>query len=282
MSMSDDLVIVSEEKDGVLGLAHRAEHELAERDETIGVLGLELQDAGDTAVGVEVAFAERLGRAVIERLELHFELPQADVLPRDLIEEALGKFGGRDYTNLCLRAEDRELADVTIHFATRFKFFATQTALVGDVASESERKSVSRVLSALGVRHGEDLSIPKWQIRGRMTVGAQLAAFATLAKEELSGELYAASLPAVRAAHFALTEGRVRSTLTRRLGDDAPSIASDAVQLSEFARERLGLELAGKRWLVSNSAGKREAFQSHAPVESRNVQWSLNWGARRR
>jgi hypothetical protein len=289
------LEIRSEAGDGLLGVVTRAQKAvLTETEDPIGVLGIEaelLTEDPVAAFGIEAAYGEHLGQGVVERLDVHF-VTEAETPPeRALLARIFGDFGGTDFTSVCLHRADgsRELLDATLHFSQKVRWWAECTALVADALNEKELEGCRAVVRALGVKHavsGSTLELAKRQLRAPLGLDDQIAAFEAGVSQGLEVELYCATLPTTRSSRLVARpkDGfELICTLSRKLPAESTSAARDAVALRDFVSEELGLELGGRAWRVENAHGDRREHRPHGPMgDGRRLQWSINFGAKRR
>lgn len=290
------LEIRSAPDEGLLGVVTRAQKAvLTETEDAIGVLSIELSEppSGDLrAVGIEVAYGERLGEGVIERLDLHFSFTTPGRPPNELLTRLLRDFGGTGFTNICLcdATGDRELADVTLHFSSSLRVLAECSALVGDDLKESELGSCKRVLGALGLSprvHGSSFTLSRRQLRRGLALEDQVRAIELGLGAGLAVDLYAATLPVTRAARLAARPGdgeetRISCTLSRRPKPESSSAATDAVALRDVLSERFDFDFGDKSWRIDNAHAERAEYRPHGPMGNRKpLAWSINFGAKR-
>jgi len=279
--------IESGAEDGLLGLVTRAEHAVLEQTtDPVGVLGIELCEPPPEHpfVAVEAAFVERAGLGVVERLDVHLGLASAP--SRERLLALVGTAGGNQYTSLCLRDSSRELVDVTLHYGSALRVLGRCTALAADGLRAEEVVRCREVLELLGVKcrsEGGELRVSGRRFGGPPSSAAQVDALLAARERALNAELYASTLPVTRSVRVALAEGRLRVTLSRQIPREATSIARDALALRELCERELGFVFGAQRWRVENAHGESEEHRPHGPMgDGQHVQWSLNWGARRR
>ena len=98
-----------------------------------------------------------------------------------LLRATLTRFGGKGVTNLWVGRGESELADVTVSFGARVPFWAETVALFADTMSREDIGRLTEIIGQLGVpvhESGNALVAPKRQLRARMTVDDQIAAYA--------------------------------------------------------------------------------------------------------
>lgn len=289
------LEIRSEPGDGLLGVVTRAQEAvLSQTEDPIGVLGIEVVlEPGDPVVafGIEAAYGEHLGQGVVERLDVHFVTESEQAPARPLLGRIFGDFGGTQFTSVCLHRADgsQELLDATLHFSQKLRWWAQCTALVSDALEKKELEGCRAVVRALGVKHavsGSTLELAKRQLRAPLGIEDQIAAFEAGVAQGLEVELYCATLPTTHSARLVVRPNdgyQVICTLSRKLPAESTSAARDAVALRDFVTEELGLELGGRAWRVENAHGDRREHRPHGPMgDGRRLQWSINFGAKRR
>lgn len=292
----DRLEIRSAPDEGLLGVVTRAQQAvLTQTEDSIGVLSIELGEAppGELrAIAIEVAYGERLGEGVIERLDLHFAFVTDGPPPTELVAALLGDFGGTGFTNVCLHQPDdsRELADVTLHFSSTLRVFAECTALVGEDLREAELGSCREVLGALGLSprvHGSSFTLARRQLRRGLGRDDQVRALELALRAGLAVDLYAATLPVTRAARLAARpmDGggtEVACTLSRRPKPETSSASTDALALREVLKERFDFDFGDKPWRIDNAHAERAEYRPHGPMGNRKpLAWSINFGAKR-
>lgn len=285
--------IGSDPDEGLLGLTARAERAIIDQTtDPVGVLHivcLEPTDAHPLVV-VEAAFVERAGSGVVERLEVHLGIPLPHGPDRETLHALLSDAGGVAFTSVCLRAGERELVDATLHFGSAIKLFGRCTALSGDRLNSDQVSACQHVLLALGLagrEAGGELAVPSRRFGGPPKVAAQVEALMRARERGIDVELYASTLPVTRSVRVALTgttdDTRMLCTVSRQIPVTATSIARDAVALRDIVSRDLGFEIGARRWRVENAHGEREEHRPRAPLSSGSqLEWSLNWGARRR
>jgi hypothetical protein len=130
------------------------------------------------------------------------------------------------------------------------------------------------------------MEIAKRQLRSPLALEDQVAAFESGVGQGFDMELYCATLPTTRSARLVARPNagfEVIATLSRKLPAESTSAARDAVALREFVSEELELELGDRDWHVENAHGDRREHRPHGPMgDGRRLQWSLNFGAKRR
>ncbi|MBK7578595.1 MAG: hypothetical protein IPI67_00180 [Myxococcales bacterium] len=288
--------IESADDEGLLGLVTRAEHAVLDSTtEPVGVLRLELVRPHDESspehplVAVEAAFVERAGSGVVERLEVHYCRRLDQPVEPSLLAGVLEGSGGSEYTSLCLRDDERELLDATLHFGSVIKLFGTCTALIADRLSPEQVSACRFVLAALGVglrESGGELTASRRRLGGTPGVSAQVAVIERARERGLDVALYASTLPLTRSARLAIAgptdAARLYVSLSRQIPREATSIARDAVALRELVSRQLAFDFGGQRWRVENAHGERVEHRAHGPLSGGGpVHWSLNWGAKR-
>ncbi|MBI3201329.1 MAG: hypothetical protein HYZ29_07270 [Myxococcales bacterium] len=279
------LIVESAADEGLLGLVTRAEHAIIDQTtDPVGVVHIEAIEPTEAHphAALEAAFVERGGSGVVERLEVHLELATAPT--RESLARLIGSAGGVDYTSVCLRDDERELLDVTLHFGSVIKLFGRCTALCAEGLTPGQLGACEHVLSALRIasaRREGQLSVPPRRFGARPTVADQVEALWRGRERGLWVELYASTLPMARSVRVALSGSRMLCTVSRQIPESATSIAKDAVALREIAARDLGFEIGVRRWRVENAHGERDEHRPHGPMGGQRVQWSLNWGAKR-
>lgn len=283
------LEIESVADDGLLGLVKRAEQAVLEQTtDPVGLLRIGLVEPGPdfAAVAVEASFVERGGAGVVERLDVDLAKVIEETPPRDQLLSVVGSSGDVAYTSICLRSAERELADVTLHYGWRIRLIGRCTALSASALGSEDVAACQHVLSALGVRSSAadgELRVSGRRFGGAPTSADQVEALLRARERGLDVELYASTLPVTRSVRLALGEGRLLCTVSRQIPADATSIARDAVALRELVEKHLGFAVGAQRWRVDNAHGERREHRPHGPMGGgQGVQWSLNWGARRR
>jgi len=103
----------------------------------------------------------------------------------------------------------------------------------------------------------------------------------------LDVELYASKLPVTRSVRIALSGPNDATdficALSRQIPEEATSMARDAVALRDVVGRELDFDFGGRRWLIDNAHGQRMEHRPRGPMGAgARVQWSLNWGAKRR
>ncbi len=285
--------IESSADEGLLGLANRAEQAILDgTTDPVGLLRIELVEPGPkhSAVAVEVAFVERRGSGVVERLnvDVAMELPQGP--EREKLLAVVQSSGGVDYTSVCLRNSERELTDVTLHYGSRIRLFGRCTALPSEGLDAEAISACSYVLDALGVKasgSGGALVVSGRRFGGAPSSADQVDALLRARERGLDVELYASTLPVTKSVRIALCGPREATrflcSVSRQIAEDATSIATEAVALREVVEKQLGFELGARRWRVDNAHGETREHRPHGPMGGgQRVQWSLNWGAKRR
>ena len=291
------LEIESAEDEGLLGLVTRAEHAVLDSTtDPVGVLRIELVTPDEEPspehplVAVEAAFVERAGSGVVERLDVHLGMRLPKAPEREQLRALLAACGGTAYTSVCLSSDGRELLDLTLHFGSVIKLFGRCTALPGDQLRGEQVGTCQHVLGALGVKsstRGEELQVAARRLGGPPSSSDQVDALLRARDRGIDVELYASTLPVTRSVRIALT-GPADSTdftcsVSRQIPKDATSIARDAVALRDIVKRELGFDFGGRRWRIDNAHGERAEHRPHGPMGGgARVQWSLNWGAKRR
>ncbi len=293
METEEEIVVESDAKDGLLGLLTRTQAAITDRGAPIGVLSLdwlpkENEAPTVSAVRVEAQFAES---GTPTRMEMHVARALPDGLPEGLLKRALSELGGVDYTSVCIRRDGTELADVTVHFGSRFRFLSSCTLLVEPNLGTEDTTSVTRMLDALGVAHkhtGGTLQVSPRQLRRALNQDAQFAALREADQQGLQVQLYASALPATQFVQVSISPAssdepsRMECVFARRC--DTESGARDAVALRDFTEKHFGFEFGNRSWLVQNVCGEvDEVERRRGPVPDRGrIQYSLNWGLKRR
>jgi hypothetical protein len=308
--MSGPFEVHSEPGDGVLAVVMAAQKAVLEGSkDPIGVLSVELSHMPEASslmgLGIEAAYGEHHGLGVIQRLDVHVAFSSSGPPDRELVAHLLRAFGGTQFTSICLidPVTERELVDATLHFSPQLRYFAECTALIADELSHEELPACQRVLSALGLRctvHGSTLKVGRRQLRGVLTLDAQLNAFEAAVRSGIAVQLYAATLPVTHAARIAArplfadaptsdeanpepAELELVCTLSRKLSPESTSAALDAVALRDFVVEHFDFDFGERDWRVTNAHGDRAERRSRGPLgERRPLEWSLNFGAKRR
>jgi len=306
--MSGPFEVHSAPADGVLAVVMAAQKAVLEGcKDPIGVLSIEWvsppESCGLRGLGIEAAYGEHLGLGVIQRLDVHVAFASSGPPKRELVARILEDFGGTQFTSICLidPSSERELVAATLHFSPQLRYFAECTALVADDLSSSELSACQRTLAALGLRctpRGSTLSVGRRQLRGALTRSAQLDAFEIALESGCAVDLYAATLPVTHAARIAARPLEPRppssdavapadfelvGTLSRKLAPDSTSAARDAVALRDFVAGQFDFDFGDQDWRVSNAHGDRAEHRSRAPLGTRRpLEWSLNFGAKRR
>lgn len=238
-------------------------------------------------VYIEAAFAYQGARRVIDRLDVRVrELEPQAPLSDGAIELALTKFGGTRFTNLCAGdAREPEAFDLTIAFSFRMAILAENTLLLptGSIA-EADSARFAAALAALGVSHarsGSEVSVRRRQVRGPMRPGTQVAGYRAARGSGGCASVYAATLPAGRAARVA--EGEVLDAegqsvpfrdvfLGVGLGSDDHCTSQDATVMQRYLKTHLGFDFGQRRWNVRNAVGD-EPRQRDAPRGMSGIRW---------
>lgn len=293
MTGMDPIEIESAADDGLLGLVTRAERAILElTTDPVGLLRIELAHPppDHPQVAVEASFVERGGSGVVERLDVDVATTLAGDPTREKLCALLSASGGSDFTSLCLRSGERELLDVTLYFASAIKLFGRCTALPSGTLEAKDVETCQHVLSALGIKAsgaGGDLAVKARRFGGPPSADDQVEAMLRARKRGADVELYASTLPVTRSVRLALggpaDAVAFLCTVSRQLGREATSIAREAVELKTLVERELGFQFGAHRWRVDNAHGEAPEHRPHGPMGGgQRVQWSLNWGAKRR
>lgn len=290
------LELTSRAGEGLLGLVSQAEQLVLDTTtDPVGILHIELSEVASPPthaapiVAVDAAFVERAGSGVVERLEVHVGM-ELDAAPDvGLCERLAREGGGSEYTSLCLSRGGREVLDFTLHYGSWPKLLGTCTALVSPGLDADDVAGAEEALRALGVssrRSSDGLGVSRRRFSGPPEPRTQVAALTAARARGFDVELFTSTLPLTRSLRLSLTGPNDRvelvTSLCRQIPKDATSIARDAVALKDLLAEAFGFDIEGRHWRIDNAHGEASEHRTHAPLAGRRLEWSLNWGARRR
>lgn len=310
----ESITIESKPDDGLFGIVSRAQAAVAGKGKQgpVGVLEIDLDakqlDGAD--IQIEAAYAHKGARRVLQRLDVHARAVGGDIATDKLLADAVARFGGQKFTNICLappgtiekrasRADAGRIAvpesglsealDLTVYFPSRVSFFAKNLVLLSDDLGPEVLDDVAAVLQALGVRsrrRGSALLIVDRQLRAPVTAGQQVAAYQEAHRRRLPVSLYAATLPTTQSMRVA--EGRVELAsgtgldyvecqLSHGLTPESVTTPSDAMKMQQILTRYFAVELGDRQWKVQNIHG--EATESPEPV-GHGIKWT-KFGRRR-
>ncbi len=310
----ESITIESQPDDGLFGIVSRAQVAVAGegKQEPVGVLEIDLdaKELDGADVQIEAAYAHKGARRVLQRLDVHARSVSGKIATDKLLTDALARFGGRKFTNICLappgtrekrasREEAGHIAvpesglpealDLTVYFPSRVSFYAKNLVLLSDDLGPTVLDDVAAVLTALGVRgrrSDSSLLIPGRQLRAPVTTEQQIAAYQEASRRHMPVSLYAATLPTTQSLRVA--EGRVELAsgasldylecqLSHGLTPESVTTPSDALRMQYILTSHFKVELANRRWAVRNIHG--EATENPEPT-GHGIKWS-RFGRRR-
>jgi hypothetical protein len=272
--------------DGLFELVHRAAKAAASNELDSGGM-LEIRAAGLVPgtvdpLAVEAEFSDDGLRRTIAKLDVHVRTEAA--ADATVIEQAVARFGGSKYTNVCFstplaQAEDEEddlellrprttaddALDITIDCSSSLPFYASNLALTSATLSTDEVEAAAECLKELGVsfsRPGKSsIRVAKFQLRGPVRSAAQAAAFAALSRRGLTVSLYSATIPTTQSVRVAwrvepTPSGERREGLelcfSRGLAGTEGTSKEHVQAIDAFIREHFGVGVAEGQWTVES------------------------------
>lgn len=249
----------------------------ASKDASRGAVGIvELHALGDGQfdgeVTVEAEFAHQGERRVIASLELRVRARSTPATSdrEALLREVLPRFGGTAVTNACATLPSGEGIDVTVSFGSKVPFWAENLLLPISPGGEPDMRVATEILERLGVRvekSADGITVPRHQIRARMTVDQQVAAYRAARAAGLDAALYTATLPCTHSVRFAETgrdpDGPLDLVLSRGLARSYVCTAEDAWEMQTLVQNRFGLSFRSTKFEITNTFGESRAAESH-------------------
>jgi hypothetical protein len=273
--MQTNATLTSGPNDGlhevVLGAA-RASREASEG--AVGIVELRARPNGhaDRNVAIEAEFAHQGERRVIASLEVRVRMRKtaSGVDRAALLRDVLVRFGGTALTNACVSLPSGESIDVTVSFGSKVPFWAENLLLPVSPGGERDARIATEILRSLGVHFDErdgNLIARRHQIRSRMTVDQQIAAYHAARSAGLEAALYTASLPCTHSVRFAESgrdgpEGSLDIALSRGLTRSYVCTASDAEQMQTLIEGRLGISFRNTKFDITNTFGDSRAAEA--------------------
>jgi hypothetical protein len=257
----------------------------ASKDASDGVVGIvelraPLGKGIDGELGIEAEFAHRGERRIIASLEVRCRATHVpSALDRDaLLRKALERFGGTAVTNVCTTLPSSEGLDVTVSFGSKLPFWAENLLLPVNPGGEADAQIVRDILGHLGVgfvQRAEGFFARRRELRGRLTVENQVAAYRAARKAGLDAAIYAAKLPCTHSVRFAESgpdspKASLDLVLSRGLTREYVCTASDAQQMQSLLVDTLGVSFRNKEFDVTNTFGDGRASEVQS---SRGLRW---------
>jgi hypothetical protein len=232
------------------------------------VITPETQDPG-CALAIDADIADDGVHRVIAKLDVRVVVRDARV-SEELVRAALSVCGGAGLTSLTFSSPTsrEEVMDITVSFPSRFPFYATNTAIIGEQLTQDDAERAAAGLSALGVRfsrEGNRVRVSRRQLRGRVGTDAQVRALITLlgaGDGRPSGlpwhaSLYAAPLPPNAAVRIAYQRApseadgaQLELGLSRGLAGDSVITEEDARAVERVLTTHTGVVLVPRRFSV--------------------------------
>lgn len=269
--------------DGLHAVVLRAAKAVAEDElDSGGLLDIvpDDQGPGDPRLDIGAAFSDDGLRRTIAQLDVHVT-SAVERTEESLLRDALTQFGGLAYTNLCLgspraapdpeslealemvRPSQDDALDVTVTFETSVPFVAKNVALTAARMTDEDRETAVACLRKLGVRCRASkgrLPVSRWQLRGRMSLAAQIAAFLEGERRGANVSIYAATLPTTQSVRIARRLGAADAgarsvldvTLSRGLAKTEGTTKEQATTIEAFLTSHLGVSFPERRWRVTS------------------------------
>jgi hypothetical protein len=291
--------------DGLHDLVLRAARAVASDALDCGGL-LEITAGGaEPVVRMEAALSDDGLQATIAKLDVHLTAPAVSgPVLADLVGEAVGAFGGTEYTNLCVAAREssrdgpvaaparapeargrrEDLLDVTVTSPFVMPLLAQNAALLGSGMDGDEQAALVAALRALGVAHRADasgLAVARHQLRRRMRAAAQGAALLAVVERGLGATLFTARIPptqslrvAVEPAAAPATGARVDVCISYGLVAVRATTPEEARSVQRFAERHFGARFGGAEWQVvsrSWASGAAGADERGRRVDERDA-----------
>lgn len=251
-------------------------------DGVIGIVELHapLGDGIDGELGIEAEFAHQGERRVIASLEIRCRMSGAPAgLDRDaLLRKVLERFGGTAVTNVSATLLSSEGMDVTVSFGSKIPFWAENLLLPVSPGGEPDAQVVRDILGHLGVgfeQRPEGFFARRHQLRGRVTVEQQIAAYRAARKAGLDAAIYAATLPCSHSVRFAESgpdspEAPLDLVLSRGLTRAYVCTATDAQQMQSLLVDSLGVSFRNREFELTNTFGDGRASDVQS---TRGLSW---------
>lgn len=263
----------------VLGAA-RASKEAS--DGAVGTVELVAPTHGalEGELGIEAEFAHQGERRVIASLEVRVRAKRTPAtLDRGtLLRKALERFGGTAVTNVSVTLPSGEGLDVTVSFSSRIPFFADNLLLPVKPAGEPDARALREILGALGVgfaERDEGFMAKRHELRSRITIETQIAAYRAARKAGLEAAIYTARLPCTHSVRFAEEgpdgpDASLDLVLSRGLTRAYTCTAADAKEIQTLVVDSLGLSFRNVEFDITNTFGGPHSEDAHP---RRGLKW---------
>jgi hypothetical protein len=251
-------------------------------DGVIGIVELRapLGDSSDGELGIEAEFAHQGERRVIASLEVRCRASGTPAtLDRDaLLRKALERFGGTAVTNVSATLPSGEGVDMTVSFGSKIPFWAENLLLPVRPGGEPDAQVVREILGHLGAgfeQRAEGFFARRHEIRSRVTVERQIAAYRAARKAGLDTAIYAATLPCSHSVRFAESgpdspKASLDLVLSRGLTRAYVCTAADAQQMQSLLVDSLGVSFRNKEFEITNTFGDGRATDVQS---NRGLRW---------
>jgi hypothetical protein len=165
-----------------------------------------------------------------------------------------------------------------VSFGSKIPFLSENLLLPVQASGETDAEVVREVLEQLGTKfesgdHG--FVAPRHQMRSRMTVDRQIAAYRAARKRGLEASIYAATLPCTHSVRFAETgpdssEASLDLVLSRGLTRAYVCTTADAQQMQSLLVDGLGVSFRNKEFEIKNTFGESQAAETQP---NRGLRW---------
>jgi hypothetical protein len=251
-------------------------------DGIIGIVELHAPLGGDLdgELGIEAEFAHQGERRVIASLEVRCRTSGAPAaLDRDaLLRKSLERFGGTAVTNVSATLPSSEGLDVTVSFGSKIPFWAENLLLPVKPGGEPDARIVSEILEHLGVgfvQREDGFVARRRELRSRVTVEQQMAAYRAGRRAGLDVAIYAATLPCSHSVRFAESgpdspKASLDLVLSRGLTRAYVCTAADAQQMQSILVDSLGVSFRNREFELTNTFGDGRASDVQS---TRGLRW---------